>query len=217
MKQMVLLSTALWCAGVCTAQEAARVISATPVVQQTLVPRRVCSNEQVAVQPSKSGAGALMGAIAGGAVGNSVGGGSGRAVATMLGTFAGAILGDKVEGTPGAQAASVQRCVVQNFYETGPTVYNVVYEFAGKQYTVQMPQDPGPTLTVQVAPVGAALPASPPPVATLQPQTVYEMPATVVMVPTVSPAYYATPYFWPITVELGFGVWGGHRYGHRWH
>lgn len=217
MKKKVLLATAMLCTAVCSAQEAARVISSTPVVQQIAVPRRVCSIEQVAVQQPKSGAGALMGAIAGGAVGNSVGGGSGRAVATMLGTFAGAVLGDKVEGAPAAQAANVQRCVVQNFYETGATVYNVVYEFAGKQYTVQLPKDPGPTLMVQVAPVGVAASSSPAAAAPVMPQTVFEAPSTLMVVPTVSPTYYATPYFWPISVELGFGYWGGHRYGHRWH
>jgi hypothetical protein len=34
--------------------------------------------------------------------------------------------------------------------------YNVVYEFAGKQYTVQMPQDPGPTVRLQITPMSPA-------------------------------------------------------------
>ena len=54
------------------AQEVARVVSATPIVQQVATPRQVCSNEQVAVNGPKSGAGAAMGAIAGGAIGNSL-------------------------------------------------------------------------------------------------------------------------------------------------
>ena len=67
------------------AQEVGRVISSTPVIQQVAVPRQVCSQQQVAVQPPKSGAGAAMGAIAGGAIGNSIGRGEGNALATAIG------------------------------------------------------------------------------------------------------------------------------------
>jgi uncharacterized protein YcfJ len=31
--------------------------------------------------------------------------------------------------------------------------YNVVYEFAGKQYTVQLPKDPGTTIKLQITPL----------------------------------------------------------------
>ena len=147
------------------AQESGRVISSTPVIQQVAVPRQVCTNTQVATQGQKSGAGALMGAIAGGTVGNNVGAGSGRTAATMLGVLGGAILGDKVEGAPAPEVRTVQSCTNQIFYENRTTGYHVVYEFAGKQYTVQMPQDPGPTVRLQVtpmvpppSPVGAAVP-----------------------------------------------------------
>ncbi len=57
------------------AQEVGKVLSSTQVIQQVAVPRQVCTTEQVAVQPNKSGAGAAMGAIAGGTVGNAMGGG----------------------------------------------------------------------------------------------------------------------------------------------
>jgi hypothetical protein len=135
------------------AEEVGRVISSTPMIQQVAVPRQVCNNEQVVSQGSKSGAGAAMGAIAGGAIGNSMGQGSGRAAATMLGLFGGAILGDKVEGPSNPEVRNVQHCSQQMFYENRTMSYNVVYEFAGKQYTVQMPQDPGPTVRLQVTPI----------------------------------------------------------------
>ena len=32
------------------------------------------------------------------------------------------------------------------------TMFNVVYDYAGKQYTVQLPYDPGPYLTLQITP-----------------------------------------------------------------
>lgn len=140
------------------ADEIGKVISSTPIIQQVAVPRQVCSNEQVVTQGQKSGAGAAMGAIAGGAVGNSMGQGSGRAAATMLGIFGGAILGDKIEGPGTPEVRNVQNCSQQMFYENRTMAYNVVYEFAGKQYTVQMPTDPGPTVRLQVTPV------APPPV-----------------------------------------------------
>lgn len=135
------------------AQETAKVISSVQVIQQVAVPRQVCTQETVAVQGNKSGAGALMGAIAGGAVGNQVGGGSGRAAATALGIFGGAILGDKIEGAPAPQNQTVQNCRTETVYENRVMGYNVTYEYAGKQYMVQMPRDPGPTVQINITPV----------------------------------------------------------------
>jgi uncharacterized protein YcfJ len=135
------------------AQEVGRVISSTPMIQQVAVPRQVCTNEQVVVQGQKSGAGAAMGAIAGGVVGNSVGQGSGRAASTMLGLFGGAILGEKIEGPANPEVRQVQNCTQQTLYENRTMAYTVVYEFAGKQYTVQMPSDPGPTVRLQITPM----------------------------------------------------------------
>ena len=135
------------------AQEVGKVISSTPIIQQVAVPRQVCNTQQVTTGGQKSGAGAAMGAIAGGAIGNQVGGGSGRAAATMLGIFGGAILGDNIEGPGTPEVKNVQNCSTQTFYENRTMAYNVVYEFAGKQYTVQMPQDPGPTVRLQITPM----------------------------------------------------------------
>jgi uncharacterized protein YcfJ len=151
------------------APELGRVISSTPIISQVSVPRQVCAQEVVQVQSqtpaTKSGAGALMGGIAGGAMGNAVGQGSGRAAATVIGLFAGAILGDRIEGGSPAQVATTQqtvnRCSTQNFIENRTTAYQVVYEYAGKQYSVQMPQDPGPSIQLQVSPVAPVLPAAP--------------------------------------------------------
>ena len=162
-----------------SAQETGRVISSTPIIQQVAVPRQVCTNSQVATQGQKSGAGALMGAIAGGAVGNNVGSGGGRTAATMLGVLGGAILGDKVEGAPAPEVRTVQNCTNQVFYENRTTGYHVVYEFAGKHYTVQMPHDPGPTVRLQITPVAA------PPVTTY--------PATPLGSPAPAPAPMGSP------------------------
>ena len=94
-----------------------------------------------------------MGAIAGGAIGNSVGKGSGQTAATVLGLLGGAVLGDKIEGAPSSQLQNMQQCSTQIFYENRTMGYNVTYEFLGKQYSVQMPSDPGPTIQLQITPM----------------------------------------------------------------
>ena len=156
-----LLALVAWASVAAQAQEVGRVISSTPVIQQVAVPRQVCTNTQVVSPGQKSGAGAAMGAIAGGAIGNSMGQGTGRAAATMLGLFGGAMLGDKVEGAPAPEVRNVQNCTNQVFYENRTSGYHVVYEFAGKQYTVQMPSDPGPTVRLQITPVVSTPSATP--------------------------------------------------------
>jgi len=192
-------------AAVCStgfAQEVGHVLSATPIIQQVAVPRQVCSNEQVAVTQPKSGAGAVMGAIAGGAIGNAATRGPGQAAATMLGMIGGAVVGDRIEGPAETQLQNVQRCTNQTVYENRTVAYNVVYEYAGKQYTVQMPQDPGPTLQLQVTPVGS-------PSAQLSSEVV--QPTTVIVAQPAYPVYYP-----PVSVNLGLGYWGG-NFGHgRW-
>lgn len=216
MKQLLVLSVAMVSSGLCLAQEVGRVISSTPIIQQVGVPRNVCTTEQVAVQRPKSGAGAVIGAIAGGAMGNAVGSGGGKAAATALGIFGGAILGDRVEGDPQAQFQNVQRCGTQTFFENRPVAYNVVYEYAGKQYAVQMPTDPGPTILLQVSPIGASSQMAAPAgdVVYLQPQ--YVQPAPVIVTPPVYRGYYAQPYYPPVGVELDFRYGDGYQGRRHW-
>ena len=173
------------------AQEVGRVLSSTAVIQQVAVPRQVCSTEQVAVVQPKSGAGAVMGAIAGGAIGNAATHGPGRAGATMLGLVGGAVLGDRIEGPANTQLQNVQRCVSQTFYENRTVAYNVVYTYGGKQYSVQMPQDPGPTLQLQVTPGGTAPSAVT--TAQLSPDVVVQPATTVIVTKPVPPALVPAP------------------------
>ncbi len=131
-----------------------RVISSTPVVEQIAVPRQVCSGQTVTTEAPKSGAGFALGALAGAAAGNAIGNGSGRAVATFIGLVGGGLLGNQIEGSR-QQTQNVQQCSTQTFYENRAAYYNVVYDYQGTQYTVQLPQDPGPFIKLQVTPVGA--------------------------------------------------------------
>lgn len=141
-------------------EEQGRVISSTPVVQQVAVPREVCSDERVTYQGQPSGAGALLGGIAGGAAGNAIGNGSGRAAATVIGLVGGAMLGNRIEGPGQPYTETYRQCGTQTFLENRTVAYNVVYEYAGRQYNVQMPQDPGPYIRLNVSPADAL----PPPV-----------------------------------------------------
>ena len=135
------------------AQETARVISTTPIMQKVGMPQQVCTDQQVAVQGQKSGAGAVLGAIAGGVLGNSVGRGAGKDAATALGIVGGAVVGNNIEGAPPPTVQTVRQCSTQTVYQDRVVAYTVVYEYAGKQYSVQSPRDPGAFLPIQIVPI----------------------------------------------------------------
>lgn len=216
MKKIILLAGTLAACAAGYAQEVGRVLSSTPVVQQVGVPRQVCTTEQVEYQQPKSGAGAVLGALAGGALGNASGGhGAGQAAATLIGAIGGSMVGDRIEGSGPSQIQDVQRCGTQTFFENRTVGYNVVYEYAGKQYSVQMPNDPGPSIALQVSAVGANAPvASPPAFVAQQPvitQQVYTQPQVIVRAP---PVYYVPSYNpVPFSIGLGIGYWGGGHWG----
>lgn len=77
----------------------------------------------------------------GGADRQPTGGRDSKGIAAMAGVIGGAVLGDKVE-TQGNNTQPTTTCTTQTVYENRLTGYNVVYEYAGKQYNVQLPQDP---------------------------------------------------------------------------
>jgi uncharacterized protein YcfJ len=242
-KKTLLLAVLASSAGLCAAQELGRVISTTPLVSQIAVPRQVCTTSQVQVQPQRNAAGAIAGAIAGGAIGNQIGRGDGRAFATVLGFLGGAMLGDRMEGGTPAQVQNVQNCSTQNFYENRTTAYNVVYEYAGKQYSVQMPNDPGQYVQLQVTPIGAlqapaasaaiqqpflqgvqggANPEVMQPQILQAPVLVNPAPAQVIVaaapqvIYAASPAYYPRAYYPPVGVSLNFG-WSNGQFGPAHH
>ena len=197
-------------------EEQGRVLSSTPVVQQVAVPREVCSDERVTYQGQPSGAGALLGGIAGGAAGNAIGNGSGRAAATVIGLIGGAIIGNRVEGPGQPYTESYRQCGTQTFYENRTVAYNVVYEYAGRQYNVQMPQDPGPTIRLNVSPADALPPPGyAPPVynnaPVYRPQTEYYPSNTRI---TIGTHYYPRYQVSPGVIYIN-GVRSGHRHDDR--
>jgi len=127
--------------------------------------------------------------------------------------------------TPVVQPVAVQRqvcsvdghCGLLTFHETRTTGYAVVYLHEGREHTVQLPQDPGPTVALQVdaSRLGEAGTLPAPVVITAAP--VY-VPAPVVIH---SRSYY--PYV-PYAVYPSFGLhlrlgrgYHHHRHDHRPH
>lgn len=137
------------------AQEIGHVVSSTPVIQQVTLPQQFCTQESVVVPGATHGGGVVIGAIAGAAVGNAVGHGAGQAASTALGMIGGAAIGHQIDGRHHSAVQQVRRCTIHTTYENRITHYDVVYEYAGKSYAVQMPSDPGPTVQLQVTPIGA--------------------------------------------------------------
>jgi len=132
------------------------------------------------------------------------------------------------------------QCSTQTIYESRTVGYKVVYEYAGKQYTVQLPQDPGPTLQLRVSvdpatanPDAIATPQTYP-LAASDPTLYADSNAVMMLQNTVYPApypsyayydahpgyvgYYGSPYYggWAPSISLGFfgGYQGGYRGGY---
>ncbi|HSV78651.1 MAG TPA: glycine zipper 2TM domain-containing protein [Ramlibacter sp.] len=230
MKHSILLAALGLTAFGAAAQEVGNVISSTPIVQQVAVPRQLCGQQPMVVQRQPSGAGSLLGAIAGAGVGNTIGHGSGHAAAIGIGAVAGALIGNNIE-SGGAYTQMVPQCTTETSYENRTVAWNVTYEYAGREYTVQMPYDPGPTVRLQVSPVGAQgggyppvaqapLVTAPPPL-TVMPAVVYGAAPAYPAYPAAYPAYpypaYGPMYrpYPPISLSFGYVYHrGGHR--HRW-
>ena len=161
MKQTILFAALGVVAFGAAAQEVGNVISSQPIVQQVAVPRQVCNNQPMMAAPApNSGLGTVLGALIGGGIGSQIGGGSGRAAAVGVGAVAGALLGTGIESSNNAMAAQAQsqmvpQCSTQTSYENRTVAWNVTYEYAGRQYNVQMPYDPGPTVRLQISPMGS--------------------------------------------------------------
>lgn len=221
--------------GAAMAQEQGRVLSVTAVQQQVSVPQQVCQDESVPVRQRSSGAGAVIGAVVGGLAGNAIGGGSGRAAATGAGLVGGAMLGNQLEGNGGTEYQTVRRCTTQNYYRNQTAGYDVVYEYAGRQYTTRTATPPGDWIALSVQPAqpqgynpgyapgyygtqDAYQGQAYPPVTYATPQTVYTAPADT----GYSAADYVAPILLGATIAAGAHYvlkprnrWDGPRYYER--
>lgn len=53
-----------------------------------------------------------------------------------------------------AEIKSVRSCHFVTHYESRPVAWNVVYEYAGKHYSMQTATDPGAYVRLQITPLG---------------------------------------------------------------
>ena len=153
-------------------QDYARVKNVTPEYQRVNTPRQECSNEYVpsngygrerSSSSDRSYTGTVVGGVAGALLGSRFGKGKGTTAATAVGAIAGAVIGDKVQGAGvfGSQNdgyadhdnsyRQVQRCRTVEHYENRLTGYRVVYEYAGRNYTTVMQNQPGRQIPVSVS------------------------------------------------------------------
>jgi uncharacterized protein YcfJ len=211
MKTWATTSALLLSAMAAQAQEVGQVISRTPVYQQAAMPRQTCTQSPAVAPAQNSGGGAIIGAIAGGLIGSQLGGRDSKGLTAMAGVIGGAMLGDKAESQGNAPQPTTT-CTTQTVYENRLVGYNVVYEYAGKQYNVQLPQDPGPTISLQVTPMGA--PRSEAPVETYY-SAAPSVTETVTVITEPRVVYVPAPvyrYYPPSYTSINLGWTGGHRY-----
>lgn len=158
-------------------QDYARVKNVTPEYQRVNTPRQECSNEYIRgtghdgygrerSSSDRSYTGTVVGGVAGALLGSRFGKGKGSTAATAVGAIAGAVIGDKVQANGvfasnadrydyDGRGREVQRCRTVDHFEKRLTGYRVVYEYAGRDYTTVMQNQPGRQIPVQVSVVPA--------------------------------------------------------------
>jgi hypothetical protein len=216
MKTLAITSLLCLTAAWAQAQEVGQVISRTPVYQQVAVPRQTCIQTPAAAPAPTSGGGAILGAIAGGLIGSQLGGRDSQGITAMAGAIGGAVLGNKVEGQ-GNPSTPQTTCSTQTFYENRLVGFHVVYEFAGKQYNVQLPQDPGTTIPLQITPLNAPRSQAPADATVISSRPIITTVVTEPNVVYVPSTVYRTypPVYTNINLGWGWqGGYGGPRHGH---
>ena len=131
--------------------DTAKVVSSSPIHERISEPKRECTMESVQVTPKeRSIGGAVVGGVAGALLGSQVGGGSGSKAATAAGGIAGAIVGDRVANPDQPRTEQVERCREVMTSREVIKGYTVVYRYNGREVTITLPYQPGPTVKVGV-------------------------------------------------------------------
>jgi len=153
----------------------ARVLSVRPVHERIPVSREECWSDRVRgyedrrVTRTDTGAavgpGTVLGAVIGGVVGHQFGNSSGgRDRGTAAGAIVGGLVGNQIDRDqgnvrPGERVTEIERVPVERNVERCRVVeevreatlgFDVRYEYAGRQFTTRLPQDPGRNLRVRV-------------------------------------------------------------------
>jgi uncharacterized protein YcfJ len=131
----------------------ARVISATPNIERFVETRQQCSEQvqQVTTQGSSNLGGVLVGSVIGGVAGSAIGKGTGKTIATATGAALGAQVARNYGEQPTTTNKVVQVCQPVNTVREQVRDYSVRYEWDGREYSVNLPQNPGPWLRVNTS------------------------------------------------------------------
>ncbi len=143
-----------------------RVISSTPNLERITETRQQCGYETQQV-PSPAASqqagmggtgGALLGALAGGLLASQVGKGNGKHAAIAAGSATGALVGKSLaeQSNPAPSYATysqqqVQVCRPVSVQREQVRDYTVRYEHQGQEYQVQLPQQPGQWLRLNIS------------------------------------------------------------------
>jgi uncharacterized protein YcfJ len=140
----------------------ARVVNVEPLRRRVRVsePVRECWDE-VAYESdgplsSRHVGSTLLGGLIGGVIGNQIGRGDGRQVARAAGAIIGAAIGNNAshnrQGDYYGRERPVERCEVhyRDSWDERVDGYRVTYEYAGREYTTQMPYDPGERVRIRI-------------------------------------------------------------------
>jgi uncharacterized protein YcfJ len=143
----------------------ARVIDVDPIVRRVRVstPQRDCRNEERPVSSGPSGTeirATLVGGLIGAVVGHQIGHSNHNPIAMVGGSLVGAAIGNSIGANQAAKRGdyrqvsyeSVERCEVNYRDEWSEQIdgYRVTYVYDGREYTTQMPYDPGQRIRVGV-------------------------------------------------------------------
>jgi uncharacterized protein YcfJ len=143
----------------------ADVVDVDPIVRQVRVevPRKECFSEVQEVYTERRervGPGpALVGGLIGGVIGNQFGDGRSRRVATAAGALIGASIANDTASRRATRYDSapeervVERCDVryEQQFEERIDGYRVRYLYNGREYSTQLPYDPGDRIKIRVA------------------------------------------------------------------
>jgi uncharacterized protein YcfJ len=141
-------------------RDSAPVVASVPVYQTLSEPQQQCWTESVtSYEQRRSAGGIVLGGVTGGLLGNTIGRGNGRVASTVVGAVIGAAVGDHLANRDNVTVAvtrPVQRCQTVQSYRQVLTGYQVTYNYNGRNTTILMPYDPGPSVPVEVAVAGHA-------------------------------------------------------------
>lgn len=137
----------------------ARVVASEPVYQTINEPQTECWTETVGYEHRHNGGsegsgGTVLGAIAGGLIGSTVGKGNGRVAAAAVGAATGAVIGDRMDSRDGGYSEvprQVERCQTTDHPRRVLSGYDVRYRYQGREYSTQLPYNPGPFIKLRVS------------------------------------------------------------------